>query len=115
ASAAASSPVTGTGGTLISASAPWRQERSVKVVRFLLSLVQRRCTRLDECKNWATRPFPQVWLPGFEAGPSETPRTSQPEFFAQIEATHIGIVHDLVGAALGQDFTGIDDIGAVGE
>src|SRR4249919_1154621 len=42
-------------------------------------------------------------------------RYLQPEFFAQVEATHIGIVHDIVGATFHQDLAGVDDVRAVGE
>src|SRR5205823_4228700 len=39
----------------------------------------------------------------------------QPEFLAEIEPAHVGIGDDLLGAALGENLSSIDDIGAVGE
>src|SRR6185312_16835480 len=35
----------------------------------------------------------------------------QPEFLAEIEPADIGVVDDVVGAALHQHFAGIDDVG----
>src|SRR5258707_9996866 len=37
------------------------------------------------------------------------------EFFAEIEAADLGIVHDIVLAALHEDLARIDDVGPVGE
>src|SRR5664279_6105213 len=37
------------------------------------------------------------------------------EFLAQIEPAHVGIVDDVLGPALHQHFTGINNIGAVGD
>src|SRR6185312_7528735 len=39
----------------------------------------------------------------------------EPEFLAQIESAHIGVVDDVVGATLHQHFPRIDDVGAVGQ
>src|SRR5262245_26384401 len=40
-------------------------------------------------------------------------RYLQLEFLAQIETAHIGVVHDVVGAAFHQDLAGVNDVGAV--
>src|SRR4029077_1038515 len=79
----------------------------IKLVRFLLSLVAWRCTRLDEQENLAkARPF---WRDGAFLASSEA------EFLAQIQPPDVGIVDDLVRRSLGQDLARVDDIGAVGE
>ena len=37
------------------------------------------------------------------------------EFLAKVKPAYIGIINDLLRASLSQDFTGIDDIGAIGQ
>src|SRR5690349_5227934 len=39
----------------------------------------------------------------------------EPEFLAQVEPPHIGIVHDVVRPPLHQHLARIDDVGAVGQ
>src|SRR6187549_3524250 len=46
-------------------------------------------------------PLPQHWL--------------HPEFLAQIQPAHFGVVDDVVGVALAQHLTRVDDVGAVGQ
>src|SRR3954453_12751901 len=39
----------------------------------------------------------------------------KPEFLAQIKSTYIRIVDDLIRTALGENLTGINNVGAIGE
>src|SRR4029453_3902755 len=89
----ASSPATATGGTLISASAPWRQEPIPK-------------SWSDSCLNESKADV---------HGLTNKKKTLEAEFLAKVKTPDVRIIADSVRIALRQYFPGIDGVGSGGQ